>query len=270
MSETQKLTFHLEGPREAEGYVQARDFVDFMQHALSVLRRLEREQTGAAPSAPTQTEFRIVELEIGSAMVVLEPSAPTSVDVPRIFAQFAEGIAAYRDRSSGTSRLDRSVLEEIGEMMIPVARGRVRKATITVNNLELVVARVDTATPFQLQDRPETNINGTVTGQVDVINMHRDPVFYLYPSEGPRIACRFDRTDLEDVRRALKKHCRVHGLLAYTENNPYPIRLDMERIELSSPESQLRSLRSFVGTIPDFTGGLEVIEYLRRLRDDED
>jgi hypothetical protein len=109
-----------------------------------------------------------------------------------------------------------------------------------------------------------------VSGFIDVINVHREPVFYLYPSDGPRIACRFDRTYLDDARRALRQYCRVHGLLTFTESSPHPVRVDVERIEVAAPTAARRSLRSFVGSVPNLTGGIEAVEYLRRLRDAED
>jgi hypothetical protein len=270
MPQPQTLTLHLEGPREDEGYVQAQDFTAFLDHALGVFRRLEREQTGAPPTARVQTTFRIVDLEIGSATIVLQPSAPSNVDIGLMLAQFAEGVAAYRDRSTWHSRLDRAVLEEIGEMMAPVAHGRVRKATITVDELEVSVTATATALPFEVASPPESTILGIVSGFIDAINVHREPVFYLYPDSAPRITCRFDRSYMDDARRALRKYCRVHGLVTFTENNAHPARIDVERIEVAQDVSELRPLRSFVGTVPNLTGGQETVGYLRHLRDAED
>ncbi|MCZ8203728.1 hypothetical protein [Gemmatimonas sp.] len=187
-----------------------------------------------------------------------------------MFSQFAEAVAVYRDRSTRNSRLDRAVLEEIGEMMAPVARGRVRQATITVDDVLLSVSSTTSAERFDLALSPETNLSGTVSGFVDVINVHREPLFYLYPSEGPRITCRFDRTYLDEARLALRQYCRVHGLLTFTDSSPYPLRVDVERIEVPPESSAQRTLRSFVGSVPDLTGGMEAVEYLQRLRDAED
>jgi hypothetical protein len=108
---------------------------------------------------------------------------------------------------------------------------------------------------------------GSVSGHVDALSVHNEWVFSIYPDIYPgRVACHFRSEHLDAVREAVRRHVTVTGRLFYHWGAPFPHRVDVERVEIHPPVEQLPTLRSLLGAVPNLTGGLESVEYLRRKR----
>jgi hypothetical protein len=136
--------------------------------------------------------------------------------------------------------------------------------------LEEVVLRSDDIAGLALESRAETFSTGSYSGFVDALNVHKEPVFYLYPTIGPRVACQFDpQWLLDQVRGAIRRYTTVYGLLEYAEGSPFPDRLVVDRIEVNPPVSELPTLASLHGIAPQLAGGVDSVTYVRRLRDAE-
>lgn len=258
-----RIEFRLEGSRKDEGLVLAQDFVGFLENALKVLRRLERAQTGEAKKV--HLEYRIVEMEIGSALIGLEADAHGEADAAQVLGRFAEGMAAFRDGRFGTLGFDAGTAEAFADMMAPL-KHRVRAIHADVGGIEIDVF-ADTVHTFDLGPDAESELVGSVAGYVDAVNVHKEPVFYLYPTVGPRVSCRFDRRMLDDVRGALKQYTTVYGLLGYAEGSAFPVHAIVERVEVNPPIAALPTLRSLWGIARGMTRGLGAVAHVRQLRD---
>jgi hypothetical protein len=258
-----RIVFRLDGSRKDNGLVLAQDFVTFLENALGVLRRLERRQTGE--TRRTFVSYRIVDLEIGSALVELEAEAPEAVDVGFVFSRFAEAVVAYRDGNLASFDFDPRTAESFENMMAPLNRS-VRAIHVGVGGLDIEVV-ADEGRSLRLTREVENATVGSISGFVDAVNVHSEPVFYLYPTVGPRVKCKFDRGILNDVRASLKRYTTAFGLLGYVEGNPYPVDIIVERVEVNPPAENLPTLRSMWGIAPELTGGLDSVSFVRQMRD---
>jgi hypothetical protein len=261
--DTVVLSIRLEGRAQDEGLVRANDFALFLTRTLALLRRLE----GGAP----EIIYRIVELEIGSAAVALRADAPApSSDPRRIVGKFVEGFAALRDGRLKQLPFDSDTKEAFLELSAPLRRS-LRLIHVGTADTNVDIMSRDVHEPISLAPQDERHSVGRYSGFVDAINVHGDPVFYLYPSSGdPKIRCRFDRSLIDDARAALKRYTTVYGLLQYGEGSVHPARIDVDRLVVNRDARDLPTLRSLYGKYAGLTDGLSSVEYVRHLRDAAD
>ena len=261
------IAFKLEGSAADDGLVRFSDFAAFVAGALTVLRSLEREMTNARQAT---IDYRITDLEVGSAALTLEPiGTPEQAGLDqRVAARFAEGLAAVRDGFTDLAEFSPSVRDGFAAMVAPLRRSVRSIATVigdTTISLVRSPAGLTVAAPAE-----ESAAVGSFSGSVDALNVHGDHFFYLYPPAGPtKIKCVFTPALLESVRNAVKRHTTVYGLVEYSEPSSFPTRIIVERIQSHPDDDELPSLTDLWGIAPDLTGGVDEVEYVRRLRDAE-
>jgi hypothetical protein len=112
--------------------------------------------------------------------------------------------------------------------------------------------------------------HGSVTGKLDVINLHGKKQFYIYPTLGAtRLKCIF-REDLRPkVKAALDQRVNVTGVLHYRKHDNYPFEVEVANIDVLPDDSTLPTFQSLRGIAPNITEGLTAAEYIRKLRDEE-
>jgi hypothetical protein len=261
----EQLEFTLVGRPEDKGLVRARAFVQFLEDALETLANLERR---GIPNSRPAVDYRIVELGISSAVVALEPIPPSNdpARAAAITKTFTIAIDAAHKGQLDRLRLDpesRSALERLvrpsrtsGIASVEIRAGRKQFKFTTAPKPEL-----------KLYPPPETSAVGSFTGYLDAVNVHADPVFYLYPVVGPlRITCVFAPTMIEEVRQSLRRYCTVYGLTEYVEGTPFPYRIVVERIA-AHPAKPTTSILDLYGIAPDLTRGKPAEVYIRAIRD---
>jgi hypothetical protein len=257
-----RLEFHLEGDLRDDGLVLAQDFVAFLSSVLGVLRRLEAER-----GRKGATGYRIVDLDIGSATVALEPETADSREGTEVFSDFLEGVAAVRDRTIERQRFQPETRRAFLKMVEPLRQHHLRSISVRADGGDIEL-RTGSHAPVRILAGPEVHSVGELTGFIDAINVHREPVFFLYPVIGPsRVRCNFDRGLLDRVRSSLKRHVSVFGLIEYPEGSPFASRITVERIEVHPEERDLTPIDSLRGILPDLTGGLDSVAYVRQVRD---
>jgi hypothetical protein len=262
------IAFKLEGAAADNGLVRFSDFATFVAGALSALRSLEREMTNARTAT---IEYRITELEVGSASLTLEPiAAPDHPGLDqRVVERFAEGMAAVRDGLADLAPFGPAVRDAFGTMMSPLRRG-VRSIAAVVGDTTISVVRSPAGAVTVTTPSEESAAVGSFSGSVDALNVHGDHFFYLYPPAGPtRVKCVYAPALLESVRNAVKRYTTVHGLVEYAEPSSFPTRIIVDRIEAHPDERDLPTLADLWGSRPDLTGGLDEVDFVRRLRDVE-
>lgn len=264
-SSRRRLEFHLVGDPRDDGLVLAHDFVAFLGSALAVLRRLEADR-GRKPN----TVYRIVDLELGSAAVALEAAAPDSFDAPQLLADFLEGVAAVRDKTVEQLPFPGETRRAFLKLMEPLRENHLHSVSVRADTVD-VELRSDGSQLFRILSGPDLHSVGELTGFIDAINVHREPVFFLYPVLGPtRVRCLFDRSLLEQVRSSLKRYVSVFGLIEYPEGSSFATRVTVDRIEEHPDERDLPSIESLFGSVPGLTGELDSVAYIRRYRDAEE
>lgn len=256
------LEFHLEGDPRKDGQVLARDFVEFLGNVLNTLRQLEIER-GKKPSIG----YRIVDLELGSAIVALEPEAEDLTDAPAILSDFLDGFAAVRDRTLHTKRFAPATQKAFRSLAKPLSASHLRLVSVRAasRNVEL---RSETGPALRAITAPDVHAMGLMSGFIDAINVHREPLFFLYPEVGPsRVRCVFDRSMLDEVRAALKRFVTVRGMIEYPEGSPFATRVTVEHIDVHPREPDLIPLEALFGSVPTLTGDLDSVAYVRQQRD---
>lgn len=268
MSEPETRTvigFKLEGAPRDGGLVRFADFATFIEGALATLRALERAET---KQHHAKIEYRITQLEIGSAALAIE-----AIHTPELSAtghvvatRLAQGLAAVRDGLGDVTALEPQVREAMTKMLAPLKRG-VRSITTRFGETEVaIIGRSDTRLTL-ITHADESAAVGSFSGSVDALNVHGDHFFYLYPIAGPsRIKCVFDAAMLGKVRDAVKRFTTVTGLVEYAELSPFPQRIIVEDLEPHPEPSQLPTMQSLWGKYPDLTRGLDAVEFIEQVR----
>lgn len=259
-----KLRFRLEGPPDEEGTVAAGDFSDFLSSLLDCLKQIEKETSAQAP-----VEYRIVGLEVGSAVLELEPRSEGDVgrSAARVAEQFEAGFSALQAGEIRRAPFSRRTKSSFLSLMKPLRRDT-RSIEFTGHTEHRLSRRAT------LQELPPARTDaisvGAISGRVDALNVHRTPVFYLYPTSGPpRVPCNFDPTLLDDLRAAIRRHTTVRGALEYEAGNPFPTRVVVQEVEVNPPDAELPTLASLYGSVPNLTAGQDSAAFIRAQRDAE-
>ncbi len=259
------ISLKLEGSPQDQGLVRAQDFVAFVSAALACLRRLE-----GARMSRTKVVYRVVDLSVSSAVVELEASSPEDVHAlaSKVVENFLTGLTAVQEGMLEFAGYEPELRDAFSAVLTPL-QGHARSLTVESDARSVTLTSVP---PAVLEPGVQSMSVGTFAGFVDAVNVHKTPVFYLYPSAGPsRIPCVFDRhTLLEEVRQAIKRYTTVHGLMEFQPGSSFPSRITADRIEVNPPESELPTLRSLYGIAPDLTHGLDSVTFVRQLRDAEE
>lgn len=263
-STTHRLAFHMEGSSQDGGLVRAQDFVDWLENVLTCLRRLERGRQGKL-----HTVYRVTSLSLGSAVVELEAAsdADSGLTASEVVKDFLIGVEAVElGRISGLP-FDAETKTAFASLTAPLRR-QLRRVTVT-SDRHMVSLKTEQAAIMPLVPRVASVAVSSCSGFVDAVNVHKEPVFYLYPTTGPRrVACAFDATILLDqVRSAIKCYTTVYGTFEYGANSPFPDRIVVDRLHINADKAQLPSLRSLYGCVPSMTSGVDSVTFVRRQRD---
>jgi hypothetical protein len=111
---------------------------------------------------------------------------------------------------------------------------------------------------------------GVVQGYLEGIDIHQTPKITIYPIVGAKkIKCTFGKEKLEIIKRAIGQYVEVTGMVHYRKDQYFPYKVELQEIEVYPPEDKTLSLNSFRGILGDITNGVDPVEYVRALRDDE-
>ena len=241
-----RVEFRLEGETADDGLVRAHDFVAFMESFVAVLRKLQDNRESS------EIVYRIAALSIGSAAGALEVQsiADEDAEAESIVGRFLEGSTALASGVFPEGRFEPDVERAFVALAAPL-RKHVRTISFRADS-DTVTIRRSSFDRVALTPVTTSEAMGSMDGRVDAVNVHKEPIFYLYPVSGPnRILCQLDRAMMEDLRAALRRQVRVHGLCEFTADDPFPRRIIVERVEIKPPDEELPTLRSLLGSIPD-------------------
>jgi len=262
VSERTRVTFTLQGNEKDDGNVRARDFASFLDSVLACLRQLER-LVGASRD---KVVYRITDLQHGSAGITLEAvgddeEVPSSVVA--LFLDSAESLVAGR---VAPPQLDRPALEAFRGLAAPL-RHHVTAIAVEGPDRRFDITRsIQDAVEGMLGDDVATF--DSLSGYLDALNIHAEPVFYLYPPTVARgIRCFFAPSVLEKVTGALARYVTVTGEFLYHARETFPVRIDVQLFEVNPSTDNLPRLRSLIGSLPGLPEGLTSEAYVRARRD---
>lgn len=259
------IGFRLEGTVQDGGRVRFPDLIEFLQRLRAALKRVEGTITDSDRST---VYYRIVEMEVSSAAIVLEGVSeglePDSI--AEILDRVDTSLSTVIDGHPPPPWLDRELLDSLKGLTGPLRR-HVRSISILRPQRNFTLDRTFERNVERILGDDLTAL-GSVSGFLDAINVHGVRHFHIYPLIGPtKILCVFSEELLPEVRRGLKRHLMVSGVLRYKMNEAFPHQVDVEAIEVMPPAEELPTLRSLRGLAPDATGSLDSVTFVRQLRD---
>ena len=256
------ITVKLVGADEDNGIVRFDDFREFCEKLARCLRKSEI----MVPVQQPRIRYRIRSLESASATVTLEALPPQNgLDYRQeVLSLFGDTVAHLQGGEAVDPRLDRDAIEAFRGLISPLRR-RTKEVWIG---------------PSRLTAQYEANIErilgssipsvGSVSGVLERVNVHNKREFILYPPiPGYRIKCIFPDELFGQVREAIKGNVTVSGPMYFHQDKPFPDVVHVKEMELHSPDDSLPTLASLKGSAPDCSGGVDSIEYVRGVRDEQ-
>lgn len=254
---TPSLSITIEGADRDNGAVLLADFRHFLDDLEKCLRRVEDRVAGV------KLRHRIADMKAASASVEFRPVSPDKAPGAGriVYDTFKQTVRAMESGGKIDPRFTGDDLRAFRKLAEPVLKGRrVRVAGVQLSTQ--YVANIDRT----LGTEPKAR--GTVKGLVEKLNVHGRHEFTLYPPIGTtEIRCTFPEDLYDTVLRAMKHSATVTGLLTFRADKAYPDWVQVEKIEVHSPDAQLPTLGSLRGLFPDATGGKTAVEFTQGIRD---
>lgn len=267
-----RITIKIAGDRADKDRPRLQDLIEQLEALRKTLAFAERS-VAADQRGPIY--YRVVALSQKSpATLSVEPVAlnverdPTNIIIHR----FSKRLSQIK---TGRVPSDVSVEElEAYQELAPNPERHVREVKITVKAPAILK---DVASYTMTEDYNQRIANiigpdeitwGTVTGRLEIVNLHKANHFFLYPEIGPeRVTCEFDRTIREDVRQALDHYVHVYGKLHYKRRAQFTHRMTgVYNIEiLDSDDEALPKLSALRGIAPDATDGIDTRDFVDSL-----
>ena len=257
------ITFSLEPEGERVPFETLEAAVRGMRRLISDVDEAVAHQTGAAPrrwfverlssSYPTSPTVCLIpsegegggELSTGRALVLGVGSISTGVAVgpPAYFSE---------REMEDLVRLKRSVISR-GVKRIEIGSGEYPKAAVT--------ASIESKIKAILRD--EVSAQGSLEGELDAISVRRAPTFTIWErTTGRAVRCFFGEEQLETVRSLLHSRVHVAGRVNYfRDGKPRSVSGITELVAV--PAFSRIPARDFWNSVPNLTGGIESVEYLR-------
>lgn len=263
------IKVRLTGSSQDERHVRFSDFlVQF--HALKVaFANVERIISSNERSS---VYFRIVALSHNSpATVTLEAHDSETIDAVQdlsatVVTKFFSGLKQIQDNIDLPKEYDRATLESFKGL------GATLRKHITHIHFSNDEIEIDyTSDLVRSIDRllgPVATQAGSISGKLDAINIHNNVnKFYLYPAVGPKkVMCHFPESMLGDAIAAIQRHIEVTGTFKYKRRDFFPYEVEVDRLMVFPPVSELPSLMSMRGIAPNSTGDLDSVAFVRERR----
>jgi hypothetical protein len=108
---------------------------------------------------------------------------------------------------------------------------------------------------------------GSVIGRLTMISVRRKPYFTVQDERTRRpVRCNFREKDIENVKEGLGRRVVAFGVM--TRNRAGQVlRVDVRSLRAFPDDDSLPTADDIAGSNPDFTGGLDSVAYVRRMRE---
>jgi hypothetical protein len=260
-----RLKFRIRGGPEDGGDIRLSDFITQLNAISGLLATLDRS---VADSERTSAYYRIVDASHASPMTVTLEAVPYNPEDDYsdvIVDKFYEGLHQIA-LGSAPEEFDRLILEGYRN----IAKGldkNVTELSFLRDGGEFPVT-YDFVQTVDVILGPDEIVSGSLTGALEVINVHGTPQFTIYPVAGPKkVICTFPDDLIDNVIQGLGSMVSVSGLLRYKRRDNFPYAIDITALDIYPPEESLPTVFDLRGIAPDATGGVASEVFIRRLRD---
>lgn len=254
------------------GKMRLAEFINSLEAIVAALRDAEKRISGKNKSA---IQYKIVGLSQNSpATIKLEPIVDLKnlefmdIDFSEPFNVFMSNLKYIKGKKAVPENMDYHAIEKYIDIS-NLRTGHLADITVKGGRKKVLI-----------DDKFEKNIriavgedefeSDTLVGELDAINIHGRKVFYIYPLIGAaKIKCIFNEQLLETVRGALGGRVEVAGRVRYKSWDKFPYAMNVEKIvEVYPKDEELPTFSDIVGADPGITGGIDVTEFVRKLRDE--
>jgi hypothetical protein len=269
---SRRLTIQIVGSAEDKKNVRLTDFIEQLNNVKKALAETELAVSGKSSST---IEYRIVDLRHNSpATVVIEPIAyypDGKRDRNRttaVIESFAKELKTIKKKGETAIEPELNRLAAIRNIGVK-QNSRVEEVKITVGR-NVVTIDEDFRQKLDAIVGPDEFAHGSVSGMLDVVNLHDGNRFQLYPSIGARkVSGTFPGEIRPVVKNAIGCFVTVTGRLRYKAWSPYPHGINAESIDIHEPDNELPSLTDLRGVFAGITGDLASEEFVHQLRDEK-
>jgi hypothetical protein len=254
-----KIAIQLRGSREDEEHLQLRDLIDRLSAVKTVLRDVE----DYLAEGDNKVKYKVIDLTHNSpATIVLQAESIGAMAgvVANTVVETLHKIQQGQDPQIPSSLLNSfkgltPKKERITEFLIYTDE-------ITVEVTEEIEAQVD-----KMMGEDVIAL-GSVTGKLELLNLHNKFDFRVYPSVGPKwINCSFPKNLLPDVKWAIGQYVNAYGEIRYRGRDLEPYQVEVEKIELLDFNETSPTLLDLKGIAPNATGEVSSEEFMRGVRD---
>jgi hypothetical protein len=273
----QKITIEIKGDATDAEDVRLPDLIEHLQSLKRTLAFAERD---VPDDQRAPVYYRVIDLKHDSpALLTVEP---VPLDVNRdptnlIVAKFRNRL---REIESGSVPADVSLDElQAFRALAPRPDRHVREVNITVAAPSILKERVSEFRITEAFDKkiadilgPDEVAWGSLTGRLEVVNLHRTNAFNLYPRVGAtKVTCIFNPDIREDVKHAIDHYVEVFGLLRYKQRYNYPHAMtSVHHVEVLDKNLDTAPLLSELrGIAPDATLGMDARDFLDSFDEEE-
>lgn len=256
------ITLILKGSRKDKGDVRLDEFLHELDALRIALKQAERKACG---TQDPKSYYRIIGLSHNSpASVTIEGISRDIEKTKSTFTTFFSDLKHIRKEKTVPPDSDYQIIQayrDLGAMR----KKNIDKVTIKNGDTEIIiddkfVKNIDKAMG------PDKVEIGSIYGRLEVLNLHINPHFIIYPKIGPsKIDCAFDDSLREMVVKAIDHRVEVIGDIHFKSWDRYPHFIKVRELRIIYEEN-LPHLTELKGIAPKATGELSSLEFLRRVR----
>jgi hypothetical protein len=250
----------------SHGEITLRRFLGMMGEALAVLRDLD---SAIAADPRGSLEWYVTNLHASDLTATIEqrPKPGKMGDHGSLVAStFVRGLDTLQHEATQPPYMSESGLKAIGKLSSNIGvNGATGFRAVAVG--AQVSARVDREAGANVRRvlAPRFKARGSVTGKLEMIQVHRGRTFNIYGSRNHRaVRCSFREDLLEDAKAFLGDLVIASGIVHRNARGD-ALRLDVETI-VSLTTASVPRVDQIYGIDPNFTGDQTTAEYLAELR----
>jgi hypothetical protein len=255
------------------GLLMLGDFYNYLKDISKVLQSID---LSLSKNNKLTTEYRITSLQKNSpAEVELEPVPIKGSGKPNSAKTIVKHFVVLLENVNNKESLndcDEQVLENLYTL------AKANSKLTQPSEFAILEGQRTKKVPFMMENEAylkdilstEVIVGDFVQGYLKRINIHQKREFVIYPLIGAkRIRCAFKPAHLETVKQGIGRYVEIVGKVHYRKNEYFPCKVEAEQIEIYPPQEEIPPLSSFQGILENITDGVDHVDYVRALRDEE-
>lgn len=262
-----KIIIQLEGSDDDRGHLRLNELIKQLELVASALKHTEQTVTGKDEKS---VYYRVIDLSHNSPVTCVLEAVPVKKEANselaiRTISNFLRNLRQINTKGRVPKRVNTSALESYKELGSLLDKN-ISKVKISNSNFSI---DIDKTFNFKVEEiiGPDEISKGSLTGNLEWINLHNASTFNIYPIVGAKkVKCHFSRELKEIVISAIDKYVRVYGDLRYKSRDNFPYALNVEDMEVIPDEDDLPSLFDLRGIAPQATGNLSSQDFINSIR----